>query len=435
MNYSAKPLFCPPRGLKSLVGLWIFCWFFVAASPSAPLVRAQPVFPDTLAADVQVSLLTRGPGLRYVYEGFGHSCIRIYSPTQALDIIFDFGNFDLSAPNFYLNYLLGDLRYLTSAGSTKRYMERVQRKGHSLREQILRITEKEKRNIYAHLLELYGDGRQSFSYDYFYYNCSTRPYEVLKSQIHALKPPNTFPHPAGSADKAHTFRDLIRTSLEQFPWNRLIIELALGAELEVKLSPEAYLFLPAYLGDYMAAHGKEVVSKDLLLLKERPHSPPPSINPVVITMAWVLLIFFLLSHVGNSRQKRYYWLDALWLFCVGLLGCALSFLWIGTSHHSTWNIDLLWAWPTHLFMAFALFFAKGRRFFHYYLLAYGGTLGVLFLFDPLLPYRIPKEMWPLWLAFLLRVFHHLRLDRQVKKETAHQALQNKLYEAKEEPAR
>ena len=58
----------------------------------------------------EVSIITVGPGDE-LFEAFGHSAIRIKDPVLNFDLIYNYGMFDFKAPNFYLNFVKGDLLY------------------------------------------------------------------------------------------------------------------------------------------------------------------------------------------------------------------------------------------------------------------------------------------------------------------------------------
>jgi hypothetical protein len=51
----------------------------------------------------EVSIITCGPGNDELYEAFGHSALRIVDPVQGIDVVYNYGMFDLEGPNFYLN--------------------------------------------------------------------------------------------------------------------------------------------------------------------------------------------------------------------------------------------------------------------------------------------------------------------------------------------
>ncbi len=59
------------------------------------------------------SVLTCGSGDN-LYTAFGHSAFRIYDPVNGIDKVYNYGTFDTSQPNFYLNFMKGKMTYILS---------------------------------------------------------------------------------------------------------------------------------------------------------------------------------------------------------------------------------------------------------------------------------------------------------------------------------
>ena len=58
--------------------------------------RSQIVLSDS----VQISLLTNAPWDEAVYTLFGHTSIRVYDPARNIDVVFNYGIFNISKDNF-----------------------------------------------------------------------------------------------------------------------------------------------------------------------------------------------------------------------------------------------------------------------------------------------------------------------------------------------
>ena len=65
----------------------------------------------TLSPQAELSLITCGRGPEEVYSAFGHSAIRVVDPINGIDYAYNYGVFDFSQPNFYLNYTKGLLLF------------------------------------------------------------------------------------------------------------------------------------------------------------------------------------------------------------------------------------------------------------------------------------------------------------------------------------
>ena len=57
-----------------------------------------------------ISVLTCGPGDE-LYSKFGHSAFRIQDFNKHYDVVYNYGVFDFTKPNFYTNFAKGKLYY------------------------------------------------------------------------------------------------------------------------------------------------------------------------------------------------------------------------------------------------------------------------------------------------------------------------------------
>ena len=71
--------------------------------------------------NTQISVLTCAPG-NELYSLFGHTAIRIQSPENALDAVFNYGTFDFHTDHFYLKYARGLLPYQLSVTSYENFI-------------------------------------------------------------------------------------------------------------------------------------------------------------------------------------------------------------------------------------------------------------------------------------------------------------------------
>jgi uncharacterized membrane protein (UPF0136 family) len=94
------------------------------------------------------------------------------------------------------------------------------------------------------------------------------------------------------------------------------------------------------------------------------------ITPAIV-FGVLLLLIVLLSFYELKTEVHFYSVDFLLLLIGGLLGTLFFVLSIFTEHTTTaWNLNLIWAWPTHLLMAFVLLFAKKKQWVkNYFLIA------------------------------------------------------------------
>src|SRR6478736_8425500 len=71
---------------------------------------------NTLSKDATISILTCDSG-NELYSLFGHTGIRVSDPVNSIDIVYNYGAFDFSTPNFYLKFTKGDLQYFITTST------------------------------------------------------------------------------------------------------------------------------------------------------------------------------------------------------------------------------------------------------------------------------------------------------------------------------
>ncbi|MEN8703114.1 MAG: DUF4105 domain-containing protein, partial [Polaribacter sp.] len=96
-----------------------------------------------LSTYAEVSIITAGPGAE-LYEAFGHSAIRIKDPMLQLDLIYNYGMFDFSAPNFYSNFTKGKLIYKLGRYKFDYFLRSYNQNKRWVKQQVLNLTGEEK---------------------------------------------------------------------------------------------------------------------------------------------------------------------------------------------------------------------------------------------------------------------------------------------------
>src|SRR5690606_38778512 len=92
----------------------------------------------------------------------------------------------------------------------------------------------------------------------------------------------------------------------------------------------------------------------------------------------VLLVFIgWLSFRNSNSARTIKILDRIFFLLLGLTGLLLLFMWFATDHRvARDNLNLLWAWPTHIYVAFAL--NRKRKWLRNYF-RFNMILGILLL--------------------------------------------------------
>jgi hypothetical protein len=331
------------------------------------LLFSLPAFAQTDTCNLQISLLTCGPG-EELYSIFGHSAIRVKDKLTSHDIIFNYGTFDFDDPDFYAKFLKGNLLYFVSTGTFDNFLYEYEYEGRSVVEQTLNLTCEQKEKLFNDLRVNAREENKYYHYDFVHDNCSTRLRDILKKNNATF---NDF-----IQDKNLSFRNMLNDCLDKGnqPWSKFGIDLILGSPLDKKAGYFNSMFLPEYLMngfDKATINNKPLVAqtKTILSAKEIPLQPANSDNPqaplfqrgravsepifIFTALFIIILIFSLLKIFWVQSFLNIF--DITYFFLLGILGFFILFMWFGTHHQlADNNYNLLWAMPTHLPIAFVM---------------------------------------------------------------------------------
>ena len=218
----------------------------------------------------EISVLSIGPGY-LLNDSFGHSAIRVKDPLYNFDVVYDYGRYDFEAEGFYLDFAQGKLNYMIGRTEFEDFLSFYEYQNRRVQEQQLNLSTKQKTAFYYFLTENIKPKNQSYPYDFFYNNCATKITDaiesILEDQITYL-PPSTF--------EQDTFRNLIRSDLNQNSWGSLGIDVALGSKIDQLASVKEHLFLPKNL--YLLLENAQIGSTDLKIVKK---SKIPPCSPLL----------------------------------------------------------------------------------------------------------------------------------------------------------
>ena len=379
---------------------------------SARPVQAQGV--PKLSEEAQASMLTILPG-DAVYSEFGHSAIRIYDSARGIDVLYSYGTFDFSDPMFVPKFTYGQLDYFLSTQPYAPMVDAYERMGRPVIEQHLNLTPRQVQQLYRFLYINARPENRGYRYDFLFDNCSTRVRDALEN---ALGSAVSF---SGSPDPQKSFRHLLDPYVADRPLTDVGFDVGLGLPSDQVASSREVMFLPEYLfwafenatirRDTSTRETKPLVARTDTLFWVDGYDARES------TFPWPLILTWLLAAVGavfTVRRLRPPLEDApprLWdaiLFGIaGATGLIISFLWFISEHVVTnTNLNLLWAWPTHLIFAAQLMrhplSEAGNRWISRYLLASGVVTGVLVAGWFFWPQSLHRAIFPIALLLTLR---------------------------------
>jgi hypothetical protein len=359
-----------------------------------------------LSESARVSLVTILPGKK-VYSLFGHNALRVYDPERGIDIAYNYGTFDFGNPlTFSAKFAYGDLNYRLDAQSYERMVDFYPvEEGRPIIEQVLDVTAGQREAIF-HFLEWNAQPENAYyRYDFYYDNCATRIRDVLESTLgEALL--------VGTPDPEGTMRQLLDPYLAERSWLHFGMDAGQGLPADAPATWRTELFLPDRLAAWAAdARVREPVGERPLVartdtigwtparaeLRAAPNWPLGVMTAVLGLVAWITIL-----DLRSNRSGRA-WLDVPFFALLGLAGLLIVFLWFIALHGVTKrNVNLLWALPTNLALAWATVRYSGKRWVE--ALLWGTAIAsLLFLLGwPLWRQEVPFATLPLAAAVALR---------------------------------
>ncbi|MDR6804004.1 putative membrane protein [Dyadobacter sp. BE34] len=328
-----------------------------------------------LSPSAKISLVTVAPG-QELYSGFGHSVLWVYDPMTGVDRAFNYGTFSFQEGNFYIKFLRGTLPYSLSVSPLSYQVAHYQEENRSISEQVLNLSIPQKQRLYNFLENNYLPENREYQYKFFYDNCATRMTVALKAAVGDSLIYN------GYTKEKRSFRQWIDLyAFKQNPWADFGMDLAIGAPSDEIATPEQATFLPDNLATAFAdAKVKTATGTAPLVSATRPiftASPPPPVSPITPTVVfWSLAILTLAFTYWQIRTERVNFVFDKVLFGIaGIAGWILLLLWFGTNHGVTsWNYDVLWAFPLWMPLIFSLSKKRKPSWFQFLLIFYAFLL-------------------------------------------------------------
>lgn len=272
-------------------------------------LNGQSLFSQTypLSPQSKISILTCGSG-EELHSIFGHTGIRIQEPSRGIDVVYNFGMFDFSTPNFYLKFVKGDMQYYVANSSFEHFMYSYRMENRSVFEQELNLTTEQKQKLFDNLNQaVFSEGR-FYTYKFIDKNCTTMVVDKINDELG--KP---VIKKVGNIEES--YRDVLNPYLANLFYEKLGINIIFGHRTDEKAEQ---LFLPIELLkslEQLEVNNKPLAGKTVTLFQQ---------DVTLLSNSWWNTIYtFLLFLVLVVVSKRN-WIYLLFLFLLGSLGIFLS---------------------------------------------------------------------------------------------------------------
>ena len=341
----------------------------------------------TLSPKAEISVLTCGPS-RLVHAIYGHTAIRVNDPLRKFDVVFNYGVFSFSKPNFVYRFAKGQTDYMLAPEYFADFYKDYKRSGRSISEQVLHLTPLEKQRLLDFLIENAKPENREYRYNFFFDNCATRVRDVVENQVEGVV---IFP---GNSGRNKTFRKHVTAYQQVLPWMDFGIHLTLGSPSDQVATVYDEMFLPDFLMSHFAVAEIKTGNESRQLVKETrtiynsgnsKKSGLMFLSPGFVLS--VLLAFILIKSIWQVRKQRTgYLFDYLLLFLTGIIGLVLLWFVFKSEHPAMKpNYNLLWALPTNLVFMFAWMVKKWRAVLKWYWPALAVWLILFFGLNFLIP--------------------------------------------------
>lgn len=376
-----------------------------------------------LSDSAQISLLTNTPWDKEVYALFGHTAIRINDPAKGLDIIFNYGLFDFSSPNFMYRFVKGETDYKVGAMDFKYYLLEYKERGVGITEQVLNLSHDEKQKIFNALIINSLPENSVYRYNFFYDNCSTRPRDIIEKNIAGQLVYNP-------TNKEQTYRDLLHECVNIQPWTKFGIDLVIGADADKIINDRQKDFLPAYLMNaYQGAVIKNADESEREFVTEKKTILVQDSMPIfffayepLLAGCLLLVITALLSWFSYKKNRTVIAkiFDTLLFLTAGLAGSIIFFLMFFSIHPCTnpnWNI--VWLNPLQLIVALLFFVKSCSKCVYYYHFINFVALTLFLLAWSLIPQQLEMAFIPFILSIWMRSGVNILQQKKFKKKAVY----------------
>lgn len=296
-------------------------------------------------AEVKFSVLTCSPG-EEVYALYGHTALRYCDTDRDIDLVFNYGLFDFSAPNFGWRFVLGETDYMVGCIDFRDFLPEYAQRGSGVMEQVLDLTDNEAQALFEAILFNMRPENRVYRYRYLDNNCTTKVRDRLLEAL-AGSGKVVYGNSFGTLD-GKTYRDELNIPSDEHPWYAFGINLLLGNGVDKELTQETLQFLPLnfmnVLGDISVVEPdgteRKLVRENNILLVEKQKETRVRNNFTPFNASLLLLLATFIAMLCELRKRKTFWgVDVVLMLLQGLSGALLLFMALFSEHPA---VDVNW---------------------------------------------------------------------------------------------
>ena len=340
--------------MRVLILLFLFCAFGARAEAQC-LTRVDDI---QLSEQSVISLITVSTG-KDIASHWGHTALRIQDYANGIDYLYNYGAFRFDK-TFVPKFIYGKLDYILCVSHMREEVKKYQAQGRSLIEQKLLLSLEERQQVFDFVEFNALPENRTYRYDFLFDNCSTRVLDLMEDVLgERLVYQSPLPQ--------QTWRHILQSYVDAYPLLGFGIDLGLGLPVDQVPTARELMGLPipmmqAYDEALVYIDGIDrpfVTQKDTLLRIDTSSDPVKARNQSFLLYGVLWSVFLLSLWITFSKTPKIsrlgLWLDRVVFGLVGLAGMLAAFLWFIALHNVTnYNLNLLWAWPTHVFIVWTI---------------------------------------------------------------------------------
>ncbi|WP_304198453.1 DUF4105 domain-containing protein [Flavobacterium alvei] len=255
-----------------------------------------------LSKSARTSVITCDTG-NESYSLFGHTAIRISDPENNLDVVYNYGAFDFSTPNFVVKFAKGDLQYFAIANTFSDFMNQYTYEQRSVFEQELLIPLAYKQKLFDNLTTVLSTSESYYTYKFIDKNCTSMVVDMLNKTLGAKIIDKKF-------DTDKTYRSILFPYFDNFFYEKLGTSIIFGTKVDAYSD---HIFLPFELHKTLQQNqfnNQQLCGASKTLLNYKKQAPNSWWNNVYSYLLFLGLILIL--------NKKF--IDNFYLLIMGLLG-------------------------------------------------------------------------------------------------------------------
>ncbi len=359
----------------------------------------------TLSSNAKISLLTCSPG-EAIYELFGHTAVRVEDPLQKIDLVFNYGIFDFDTPNFVVKFVRGKLLYKLGVNQYRRFEYQYKVQNRLVIEQVFNFNASEKQQVFDYLLNNAKPENAYYQYDFFYDNCSSRVFDVIKDTL-GQNLTYEIPEKEYISYRQQLDYYINGSTYPKSPWADFGMDLILGIPADAIADFKGETYLPDLLSQNFTfgklRNSVPLVQPNSIIVPQKTTMSVAGFSIPPMLLFWILcgLTGFLFFAKNKTFTKV---IDFILFLLLGLSGALFVFMWIGTDHEVCHkNLNMLWMNPFHILLAINILRNNLNGFWKKYLWFTLAVNILLILFWKILPQEFHLASLPIILLVTMRV--------------------------------